>query len=291
MQQYTLQNDTLIIEVKEKGAELSRVFNKKTNLEYIWNADPAFWGKSSPVLFPIVGALKDNQYTYNGNTYTMSKHGFARDKKFNLISQTENELTFSLREDLETLEKYPFQFELRLVYTLEEDTLSVRYEVYNPAEDNLYFSIGAHPAFTVPLTADVPYESYRIVFDEPETQLRWPIDTQGLLATTGVPYLTDERIIALEKSLFYDDAIVFKHLKSKRLQINTMENRHGIDFDFTGFPYMGIWAAKNADFVCIEPWSGIADHVDHNEDYTTKEGVIKLSGNNAWTERWKVRFY
>ncbi|MDQ3290846.1 MAG: aldose 1-epimerase family protein, partial [Bacteroidota bacterium] len=144
---HTLQNDTFQIGVQEHGAELCSFKNTQTNLEYIWQADPAIWARHAPVLFPIVGKLKDNQYTYKGKSYTLPQHGFARDHAFTLESKTENSLTFLLQQSEASLNNYPFDFRLFISYRLEENALTVAYRVENPSDKNLYFSLGAHPGF------------------------------------------------------------------------------------------------------------------------------------------------
>ena len=148
---WTIENDKVKATINTKGGELASLILKETEVEYIWQADPEFWGRHAPVLFPIVGKLIDNTYTYEGKSYTMGQHGFARDKEFFLIEQTESLIKVGLKSDDSTREVYPFDFELILSFELNEDNLICGYNVKNTSEDVMYFGIGGHPAFNIPL--------------------------------------------------------------------------------------------------------------------------------------------
>jgi galactose mutarotase-like enzyme len=286
-----LENDFLKVEIKEKGAELKSAIGKQTGFEYIWRGDPAFWGKTSPILFPIVGTLKNDAYLYKGNSYLLTRHGFARDFIFQIEEQKKDWTIFLLRSSQTPNKNYPFEFELRIKYTLAVDILEVTYDVRNIGRDAMYFSIGGHPAFKVPLVEGSSYEDYFLEFNEPENLARWPINAQGLIMEEPIPLLTNASKLKLTRSLFNEDALVFKKLKSNRISIKSSVHNHGLDFYFDGFPYLGIWAAPNADFVCIEPWCGIADSVLHDQQLTTKEGIQKISNREPWFRMWKVRFF
>jgi galactose mutarotase-like enzyme len=286
-----LENDYLQVEVIAKGAELKSVVNKLTGLEYMWTGDPAFWGKTSPILFPIVGTLKDNSYLYQEKIYSLSRHGFARDQIFGIVEQKKDLVVFSLSGTDSTHEKYPFDFELSVIYQVMGDSLEVTYEVRNKGRDFMYFSIGGHPAFKVPLTAGTAYEDYYLEFNEPEHAPRWPINAEGLIKEQPTPFLNNSAILKLHHDLFKEDALVFKNLKSNTVSIRSGTHAHGLDFSFDGFPYLGIWAAKQASFVCIEPWCGLADSENHDQRLTTKEGIEKIGSEELWTRTWKVKFY
>lgn len=278
---YSIENKNLRIVVNAKGAELKSIFHKKTETEYMWNGDPAFWAKHAPILFPVIGALKDNRYFFEGNPYELERHGFARTKTFELINKTENSLLFSLKTDAETLKIYPFYFELQIEYKLEDDTLQVGYIVKNPSQKDLYFSVGGHPAFRVPIFNGDNYNDYILTFNKTEDAGRWPVSPAGLIENESVPFFEGTNTIQLTKELFYGDAIVLKHLHSNSVTLTSVKNGKGIHFNFTGFPYLGIWAARNANFVCIEPWCGIADSVHSNQQLVNKEGINRLPpGNN-----------
>jgi galactose mutarotase-like enzyme len=284
----TLKNQNLTIEVNPKGAELTSLCNNKNQTEYLWNANPTFWGKSSPVLFPIVGSLRENKYRFEGQEYTLPRHGFARDREFMVEKSEENNLTFLLTHDENTLKVYPFKFEFRLIYSLENNTLKVTYSVKNIGETQMYFSMGGHPAFAVPLSENIEYNDYYLEFNKTETFKRWGLTSDGLIKTQPFDFLTDTNKLALTKELFYDDAIVFKNLESTSVILKSDKTNRQLKFDFEGFPCLGIWAAKEANFVCIEPWCGIADAVNHNQELTEKEGIICLDLGATFERTWRV---
>ena len=285
---YTLQNDQLEVNLSARGAEIQKIYNKETNLDYLWNGDPAFWGKHSPVLFPIVGSLKNGSYQYNNQTYHLSRHGFARDMEFTVLDKSQTHITFSLQQTAQTLEKYPFYFELRIHYSIAENRLNVRYEVLNQDEKTLWFSIGAHPAFKVPLVRDTTYEDYCLSFNEFENTARYPLTSDGLLAEDPQIFLQNTDELPLKKSLFYEDAIVFKTLQSSSIKLESDKTANGLTVDFKGFPYMGIWCAKDADFVCIEPWLGITDNVHSTGKLEEKEGILSIGAGDTFTASWSV---
>jgi galactose mutarotase-like enzyme len=282
-----LENNDLKAKINIKGAELQSLYHKQYQIEYMWNGDPKFWGKSSPVLFPIVGTLKDDSYLYNNKSYSLSRHGFARDMIFEAKQESADKAEFTLQSNEETLVNYPFNFVFKIHYELHASSINVTYEVINPSQAPIYFSVGGHPAFAVPLVEGTRYEDYFLEFDKAETAGRWPIKG-SLIDTSPNDFLLNEKHLPLNKDLFYKDAIVLKNLKSDRISIRSKTTPRGLDFYFEGFPFLGIWAAKDAPFVCIEPWCGIADSVDHNQKLEEKEGIISLAPSSAWKKQWKV---
>jgi galactose mutarotase-like enzyme len=273
-----------------KGAELRSLKHAKTGLEYMWQANPDFWGKHSPVLFPIVGSLKNDRYLFNGESYALPRHGFARDKVFSAHQTDDNEVVFTLEEDEEILKVYPFKFRLQLKYRLDETGLSCTYIVHNPSENALWFSVGGHPAFNVPLMPDTTYDDYYLTFNKDEPLIRWHLQ-EGLISNeTSVLEATNGRL-NLNPSLFHEDAIVLKNLKSTQVTLGCDKHAHGFHFDFSGFPYLGIWAAKDAPFVCIEPWCGHADTVGHNQQLTEKPGIERLGAGEYWERTWVVNVF
>jgi len=284
----TLKNQSLTIKVNPKGAELTSLFNNENQTEYLWSADPAFWGKSSPVLFPIVGALKESVYYFEGQEYTLPRHGFARDREFIVEKSEETHATFLLIHDENTLKVYPFKFEFRLIYSLENNMLKVTYSVKNIGENKMYFSVGGHPAFAVPLAENTVYDDYFLEFNKTETAKRWRITPEGFVESQPFDFLIDTNRFSLKKELFYDDAIVFKNLKSTSVILKSDKTNRQLKFDFEGFPYIGIWAKEGADFVSIEPWCGIADATNHNQELTEKEGINCLGIGDIFEKTWRV---
>ncbi len=288
---YYLNNHILKIAIAQKGAELQSIYNSETELEYMWSGDERFWRKKSPVLFPIVGGLKNNTYRYQNKDYVLPRHGFARDKEFTVTCQTTNSITFSLQDDAESWQVYPFHFRFSVIYQLNMNQVMVTYLVENTGKEPLYFSVGAHPAFSVPLVPDTEFSDFYLSFNEIETCGKWPLSKDGLLLNSPISFLENTNSLPLTKELFYNDAIVCKQLKSTTIAIISEKTNHGLKVSYDGFPYMGIWAAKNANFVCIEPWCGIADSIDAAGDITQKEGIHQLSANTQFTRSWSVQAF
>lgn len=285
---FTLENESLKITMAARGAELQSIYCKTNGMEYMWNGDPAFWGKHSPVLFPIVGTLKEDTYHYEGRAYHMTRHGFAREMDFEVTTQTPTSIHFTLNRNDATPINFPFRFHFNIIYHLEGTRLSVTYQVINTGDTTMYFSVGGHPAFKVPLAGGTEYGDHYLEFNEAEKAGRWLISKEGLIETRSAPLLNNTRTLPLTKELFYKDAIVLKGLKSTRVKLLSHTSSAGLEMDFTGFPFLGIWAAKNADFVCIEPWCGIADSTRSNQQLTEKEGINALDAAQIFERVWSV---
>ncbi len=284
-------NGILSAEIRHRGAELGSLRHEQHQLEYIWQADPTYWAKSSPVLFPVVGQLKGNTYHYDDKSYSLPRHGFARELDFELETLSADRAVFRLTDSNETRSKYPFTFTLRIGYTLKGDSLVVNYSVTNPSKGVLLFSLGAHPAFNVPLVAGTKYDDHYLLFSEEERSVRWNITPEGTIGDPGEQLLAGDKELGLTKALFDHDAVVFKDLKSKCISLRSRTHERGLDFSFLGFPCFGIWAAPGADFVCLEPWAGIADSNDHDQQFAHKEGIIELQPNAEWNAQWAVRCF
>jgi galactose mutarotase-like enzyme len=288
---FILENEVLKVEVASKGAELQRITNKVFGIEYLWDGNPAFWPKRSPVLFPIVGSLKNNTYYYQGRPYKLPRHGFARDMDFRVEQQKQKEITLLLQSNAETKTNYPFDFEFRIRYQLLGDEVSTEYIVTNTGNEILFFSVGGHPAFHVPLTKDTQFSDYYLRFEETENLSRWPINKDGLILNQQIPVLEDSNRLNLQKSLFYQDALVFKYPASSEISLLSGKTSHGILFQMGEFPFLGLWSAKDADFICLEPWCGIADSVDSDQQLEHKEGIEKLTAGKVFSRQWRVKVF
>lgn len=286
----TLQNETLTATIAPKGAELQQLSNNSNGINYLWSGDSNYWGKYSPVLFPIVGGLKGDSYFYNNNQYHLPRHGFARDKDFTPQQLSPTEVVFVLNDDEQTRAVYPFAFTFKIRYQLNQNRLACTYEVENPGNDVLPFSVGAHPAFAVPLTQGLQYSDYYLAFNIAENLQRWKLQN-GLVATNEAAVPTENNKLPLQPSLFYEDAIVLKNLQSNCITLGSEKDKHGLNFYFNNFPFFGIWAAKDAPFVCLEPWCGIADSVNHNQQLTEKEGINLLAPGELFERTWSVECF
>lgn len=281
-----LQNDKLTIGLLQLGAELRSVINNKTQKEYMWQAEPSVWNRSSPVLFPFVGRLKNDQYTYSNNTYHLPQHGFARNFDFEIIQQTDTNIIFQLCANDKTLEDYPFQFNLQLNYELVDNALILTYRIENTGEDIMYYSLGAHPAFN--LEADL--EKYSIQFEKAENFERHLLDA-GLRTLARSTVSMNGNILPLKKEYFENDAIVIKGMQSDVLSILDEHLQKVVSLEAIDYPYYGIWTKNPFPFICLEPWDGIADSVDSTGDLTSKEGIKTIESSEVVFRRITFRFF
>lgn len=284
-----IENNFLKINTQPEGAELTGIYHKQHHLQYLWQAGIA-WMKHAPVLFPIVGQLKNNTYFHDGKEYKMERHGFARNSTFVVREQKDEHIIYRLMANEETQKQYPFLFTFDIKYLLQRSTLVVEYIITNPDNKDLLFSMGAHPAFKIPLTDYEAYNDYYLEFEKEETADRWLLQN-GLIDKNAESFFNKTKILPLQKKLFYDDALVFKNLDSSTISIKNKINDHGLNFKFEGFPYFGIWAAKDADFVCLEPWHGIADPVDSDQQLENKEGIIRLAPGKTFPCSYSINCF
>lgn len=268
----TIQNEHITARFNEVGAELRSLVNRHTETEHMWHADPEFWGRSAPILFPCVGESNNGEIRIDGNTYSISRHGFVRTMKFKVEDQEPEKVTFLLRWDETTLALYPFRFELRVTYRMEGQALHQEMSVTNIDDKQIAFQLGGHPAFAVPF-AGGDYTDYEIRFPEPVTADRHLLTEAGTYSGQTRSVLQNDDSIALDKSLFHEDAIVFKDFPLRSATLVHPASGSGLKVDFEGFHHLGIWAAKDADFVCIEPWIGCADDHDFDGDFFEKDSV------------------
>jgi len=271
---YELKNKKYSIKVDSFGAEL-KSFSLKDE-EYLYLGDSKYWHRSSPVLFPIVGRLKNNNYIYNNKNYTLPIHGLARHQEFELKDQNDTTLSFVLKDNEQTLKHYPFTFQLALTYILEESGLKINYKV--SSDEEILFSLGAHPAFLLKAPIDESFFNFEKVENE---------DAIGLNLEYGCicdikDFKLDSNTLHLEKDIFSKDALIFKDLNSKHVSLNNSRNQKSVKVLFEGFEYLAFWAPVDAPFVCIEPWCGIADNVNTNHLFEEKTSIIKLQKDEVF---------
>jgi len=284
-----IESDHFNVKIKAVGAEICSFFSKVTGKEYIWQADENIWGSHAPVLFPIVGGLKDNKFSYGGNYYSMNRHGFVRrNKQLQIINQSKSKISFGLTSNSETKVQYPFDFEFRIIFELKNNLLKIRHEVTNTDNKDIYFSLGAHPAFNCPVHSFEEYEDYYLEFEEEEYLRTWNLNSEGLIDSQGEVMLNNSRMLKLHSHLFDKDALIFKSLKSRWVKLCSNKSRQKITVRFNDFSSLGIWAKPNAEFVCIEPWLGYADLSTSNQKLEEKEGIIKLSQNEKYVAAYSI---
>lgn len=277
-----LSNSILSVIIKSDGAELISLTNIQNNTEYIWEGNPNFWGKQSPVLFPIVGTLNENVYEYEDKKYELSRHGFARDHNFSVIEQTQTSVTYSLQATDATKKVYPFEFELHLIYILEGNELIVEYKIINNDTKKIPFSIGAHPAFALPNS----FEKYSLLFEHQETLTCFLLEND-LLSDTTFEIELDHKKLPLNYATFENDALIFKKLQSKSITI-LEDNNPKLKIAFDDFQNLGIWTKHNAPFICIEPWLGYSDTVQASGKLIEKEGIQFVEVNESKSFQFQI---
>ena len=284
-----IENEYLRAGFLDQGAEWRSFQEKVWGQELLWQADPAYWGKSAPILFPIVGSLKDNRYVHQGATYPLGRHGFARESVFQVVEHEKSGIVFRLESSEQTRKVYPFDWSLEVEYRLSNKVLLTTYRVRNLGQTVMPFSIGAHPAFRVPLHEDESFEDYRLEFELAETLERHFLNADGVFSGETQILPTVGKILNLSHSLFDDDAIVLKRPKSARVALRNAKNLLGVSLEYPGFPYLGIWTPpKKAPFVCLEPWCGVADSVTSTGRIEDKEGINLLEPEALFKRNFAV---
>lgn len=271
----------LEIKATKLGAELTSI---KLNGKEKLHQGESHWKRHAPILFPIVGQIKNGETIINNKTYKMSQHGFARDMEFEEIEQNK----FLLKSSKETLEKFPFEFELYVEYTIKDNELTTIYRVINKDNKTMLFGLGGHPAFV----CDYSTGDYQIQFNQTENEIEFMQLKDGLTSNEKAPNILKENTIDLLPDTFEKDAIIMKNLKSNQVTLyNKKTNQKVLDFDFTGFSYLALWSKVGAPFVCIEPWHNTTDHIDSNGQFKDKENILKLEPNEEFECKYKIKFY
>ncbi len=288
---HSISNHFLRVNVNSFGAELCSVYSPETAIEYIWQADPSVWARHAPNLFPLVGKLKEGSYVHEGATYKLPQHGFARDQDFVCIEESEHKLCFELTATEQTLKDFPFHFSLQISYTLTEHKIRVDYSVFNPDSKELYFSIGAHPAFNCPLQANEAFEEYELQFKGLNTLTLHKLQ-DGLISTETETVSLKNKTLALSPALFDKDAMVFKNTQIEYIKLVSKKSGHGVALESINWPYYGIWTKSGTSkFLCLEPWYGIADSIHAQGTLSEKEGIIKLKPEDYFICSFELDFF
>ena len=289
---YVLENEFLRVEIDSFGAELKSVKNKQTEQEYMWQADPKYWGRTSPVLFPFVGSLKNKCYTYEGKTHAMGQHGFARDMEFELINQNENEVYFELNSTEETLAKYPFEFILGLGYQLNENELEVSWHVFNTSTNKkMHFSIGAHPAFNCPIHGETNKSGYKFYFGGADEIHHHGHTDTGLSVEEDVVLPLENHRATITPDFFDGSTYIIENPKTKEIGVEDPEGRRFITVLFD-MPVVALWSPPgvNAPFLCIEPWFGRCDAHDFEGTLEERAYNNALKAGNQFHTSYTIRF-
>ena len=291
MSVHQLQNSLLSINVNSFGAELCSVVSNETQIEYIWQADEKIWARHAPNLFPIVGKLKDGKYFYQSKEYQLPQHGFARDNEFICIEEQADFLLFEFTANESTLEKFPFHFSLQVGYKLEGNTIKVSYSVFNPDSKELYFSVGAHPAFNCPLQSNELFSDYELYFPH-NSKLTLNTLNEGLITSQTKEILLEQNKLNVTKDLFENDALVCMNSQIGEVHLISSKSKHGVALVSENWPYYGIWSKKGCEqFVCLEPWYGIADDENTHGDFVSKNGIIKVESEQYFNCSFNMMFF
>ena len=287
---YQLENERIKIKINETGAELVSLQSKKTGLEYMWCGDKAYWGRTSPILFPVVGGCKNNSFSFQGTNYPVARHGFARDEKFELYTETKDEVWFVLSSNEETKKRYPFEFELLLGYRIMEDQVSVLWKVHNKSDEAMYFSIGGHPAFNCPIFENTSQSEYFLHFDGASTITSSGINDAGLLTTNKVDYQLKDGKLPITRDLFDKDALVIEGNQCHKVSLLTPEKVPYLSVIFDA-PLFGVWApvGGEAPFVCIEPWYGRCDREEFEGNLEEREWGNMLKAGDAFLASYLIK--
>ena len=275
----TIENENLKVQISDMGAELQSIFNKNNNCEYLWYGDEKIWSGRSPVLFPIVGEVLDETYTYSGKEYHLNRHGFAKFSKFDVVKETPTCVTFSLKSSEKTLKVYPFEFELLVTFSIENNRITVKHEVINTNDGEMYFSLGAHPGFNCEIGDS-------LVFSEKETLNTERVNEKGVRIDETFPVLNNSSEIIITENIFDTDALIFKGFKSKSITLKSPNHSREVRFNLGDAPYLGIWAKPGAPYVCIEPWHGVCDTCHGNEDFSKKQFIEHLNKGENFEFTW-----
>ena len=278
----------LVAEIEQKGAELRRLFDGSTGTEYIWYRDPDIWPDSPPILFPFVARLVNSQYSYRGRIYDLPIHGFAKDSIFSIVRKTENSVTFELKDTDETLKVYPFHFTFQVIYTVEGRSLSVRYHVRNNGDEVMYFGLGSHPGFNVPLEKGLSFEDYAITFPKAE-RLERIIFTPDCFVTDEVrPYSAPGARIALSHDLFDDDAIVLRGMGGTAV-LSSGKGERKVTVEFDGTEYLGLWHKVKypAPYICIEPWYTLPGRAGELTDFESSD-LLSLEAGDSTDRGYRI---
>lgn len=287
---YTLKNSSLTVLVSSLGGELQSICTKD-GLEYLWQGDPKSWNRHAPNLFPYIGRLTNGEYTYRGQMYHLNQHGFLRNMELTLVSHSDTHLVLSVTDTEETKENYPFSFHFTLTYTLNGTTLTTSYEIENKSNDTMYFGLGGHPGFNVPIDTNLSFEDYSLTFEKGVTPKQTLLSENYFISDEVISYpLDDEFRIPLRHNLFDHDAIILSEA-GKTVGIKSDLSDHSIVFDFSDFHYLGLWQTSNsnATFLCIEPWTSLPSKDGVVTDLETQENLIALPSGKICKKEWTVQ--
>ena len=285
---HSIENNFLKIEIAQKGAELTSLFNKQTNTELLWQGDPQYWTGQAPILFPIVGELKEGYHVVGDQKFEIYRHGFVRKStEWDINKVNDNTIICTFKSNKETLKEFPFHFEFAVRYHLNKNELIVTHIATNTDNKKIPVSIGGHPAFNCPLDNGQQLTDYHLKFETVENAERHLLNEKALYNGKTAPFIKNTDSIKLHDDLFLNDALVFKDLKSKEVSLHGPEGKI-LSVNYKDFPFLGIWSKPKAPYVCVEPWIGHADTVDSTQNLFDKEGSLILKPNQEYKASYSI---
>lgn len=286
-----LRSGTAEAMISSLGAELISFRRTDTDTEYMWSGDAAYWTGRSPVLFPIIGAAIGGEIKAGGQAYKIANHGFARRSEFTLQEASDTQAVYRLSHSENTLSLYPYKFNLFLTYILSGSQLEISYRVENTDGQEIHFQLGTHPAFNCPIGGEGEFSDYYLEFGQKENLDRLFLNKSGQLINGQTdPLLQDENILHLNHAMFEHDALVFRNVKSQSVALKSKRSDKSVTVAYTNFPDLGIWQPKNAPFLCIEPWHGVADSEGFTGGIQEKQGAISLPPGGQFTSSLTITF-
>ena len=286
---HTLKSDQLTIDIESLGGELMSI-RSQSGHEYLWQGDAMFWKGRATNLFPFVGRLIEERYLYKGQSYNLKIHGFVKEYDLKVEESTDSTLAFLLKSDEDTLSKYPFSFEYRIRYTLKGSKLEMEYQVINKDDKAMYFGIGGHPGFFVPIKQGLTFEDYYLEFDEVHTPNLQLLTDTCFITGKKEPYpLKDGKILPLEHSLFDRDALVFSEINTGVTLKSDKDNGY-VRVEYPDMPYLGLWhkPKTEAPYVCIEPWASMPGSDGEITDLERKADLVKLEAGKTYSNLWSI---
>ena len=287
---YTIKNDKIEVSVEDLGAQM-RSIKDATGKEYLWQGDENYWNVSAPNLFPYIARLTEGKYILKGRTYEMPKHGFLRNSVLKLKEKTQTKMVFSLTDSEETYKMYPYHFEIKVKYELFENELKVSYNVANKDKKVMYFGVGGHPGFQVPVEKELSFEDYFIEYAKGTDMKRVGMSEDCFVTGKDEAFpLEENRRLYLHHNLFDDDAIILKDAPSK-VVLASEKGSARIEMETSHLEYLGIWhkPASDAPYVCIEPWSSLPSKKDIIEDLEKQDNLVSLKPDGYYTGFFKVK--
>ncbi len=287
---YALKNSFLTVLVSSLGGEIQSI-RTADDREYIWQGNPASWNRHAPHLFPYIGRLTNGHYYYRGKTYELKQHGFLRDHELTLEKSTDEELVFSFKDTEETRKRYPFSFTFTLTYTLSDNTLTTSYKIENKNNNTMYFGLGGHPGFNVPIDPSLDFEDYYFEFENGVSPKRTLLSENYFISDKITPYDLDKKNrIPLKHNLFDHDAIILSEA-GNTVTLGSDQSEHSVLFDFSDFAYLGLWQTPQttANFVCIEPWTSLSSNDGEETDFERQKNLISLPAGEICKKQWSVK--